>query len=56
MLAGFLVLMLPWMLLTWVQAGSLGASGLGEALFWRGTRETPMLINRSVGRPSPAIY
>jgi 4-amino-4-deoxy-L-arabinose transferase-like glycosyltransferase len=52
MLAGFGVLILPWMLVTWVQAGSLGASGLGEALFWRGTRETPMLINRAVGRPS----
>jgi 4-amino-4-deoxy-L-arabinose transferase-like glycosyltransferase len=52
MLAGFLVLMLPWMLVTWVQAGSLGASGLGEALFWRGSRETPMLINRAVGRPN----
>ena len=52
MLAGFAILALPWMLVTWVQAGSLGASGLGEALFWRGTRETPMLINRAVGRPS----
>lgn len=52
LLAGFLVLMLPWMLVTWVQAGSLGASGLGEALFWRGSREQPMLINRTVGRPS----
>jgi hypothetical protein len=40
------------MLVTWVQAGSLGASGLGEALFWRGSREQPMLINRNVGRPS----
>ncbi len=52
MLAGFLVLALPVMLLTWVQAGSLGASGLGEALFWRGSREQPMLINRAIGRPS----
>jgi 4-amino-4-deoxy-L-arabinose transferase-like glycosyltransferase len=52
MLAGFLVLALPVMLLTWVQAGSLGASGLGEALFWRGSREQPMLINRAIGRPA----
>lgn len=52
MLAGFLVLALPVMLATWVQTGSFGASGLGEALFWRGTRETPMLIDRAVGRPS----
>lgn len=51
-LAGFLVLMLPWMLVTLVQSGSLGASGLGEALFWRGSREQPVLINRNVGRPS----
>jgi 4-amino-4-deoxy-L-arabinose transferase-like glycosyltransferase len=51
-LAGFLVLALPWMLVTWLQAGSLGASGLGEALFWRGSRETPMLITRAIGRPS----
>ena len=35
--------------LTWVQAGSLGASGLGEALFWRGTRERPPEA-RSTGR------
>ena len=52
MLAGFLVLSLPWMAVTWVQAGSLGASGLGEALFWRGSREQPMLLNREIGRPS----
>ena len=38
--------------MTWTQAGSLGASGLGEALFWRGSRETPKLINREIGRPS----
>jgi hypothetical protein len=52
MLAGFLILSLPWMAVTWVQAGSLGASGLGEALFWRGSREQPMLLNREVGRPA----
>lgn len=52
MLAGFLVLTLPWMMWTLVQAGSLGASGLGEALFWRGSRETPNLISREIGRPS----
>jgi 4-amino-4-deoxy-L-arabinose transferase-like glycosyltransferase len=52
MLAGFLVLALPWMAVTWLQSGSLGASGLGEALFWRGSRETPNLISREIGRPS----
>jgi hypothetical protein len=52
MLAGFLVLALPWMAVTWTQAGSLGASGLGEALFWRGSREPPNLISREIGRPS----
>jgi 4-amino-4-deoxy-L-arabinose transferase-like glycosyltransferase len=52
MLAGFLVLAVPWMALTWLQAGSLGASGLGEALFWRGSREAPNLISREIGRPS----
>jgi 4-amino-4-deoxy-L-arabinose transferase-like glycosyltransferase len=52
MLVGFLALALPWMTVTWIQAGSLGASGLGEALFWRGTRETPNLINREIGRPT----
>jgi len=52
MLAGFAALALPVMLATFVQTGSFGASGLGEALFWRGSRETPMLINRQVGRPS----
>ena len=52
MLAGFVVLSLPWMAVTLVQSGSLGASGLGEALFWRGSREPPALINREVGRPS----
>jgi len=52
MLAGFLVLALPWMVVSWTQAGSLGASGLGEALFWRGSRETPNLISREIGRPS----
>jgi 4-amino-4-deoxy-L-arabinose transferase-like glycosyltransferase len=52
MLAGFLIVSLPWMLLTLVQSGSLGASGLGEALFWRGSREEPMLISRAIGRPA----
>jgi 4-amino-4-deoxy-L-arabinose transferase-like glycosyltransferase len=52
LLAGFLVVVLPWTLLTWAQAGSLGASGLGEALFWRGTRESPVLLSRAIGRPS----
>src|SRR5207302_5044977 len=28
MLAGFLVVALPWMLVTWIQAGSPGSSGL----------------------------
>jgi 4-amino-4-deoxy-L-arabinose transferase-like glycosyltransferase len=51
-IAGFAVLALPWMIGTWLQAGSFGASGLGEALFWRGTRETPILINRDIGRPA----
>ncbi|MGE3909187.1 MAG: ArnT family glycosyltransferase [Chloroflexota bacterium] len=51
MLAGFLIVSLPWMTLTWVQTGSFGASGLGEALFWRGSRERPMLISREIGRP-----
>ncbi len=52
MLAGFLVLVLPWVAFTWIEAGSLGASGLGEALFWRGSRETPNLITREIGRPA----
>lgn len=52
MVAGFLVVALPVMAVTWANAGSFGASGLGEALFWRGSREQPMLINRAVGRPS----
>ena len=52
MLAGFCVLALPWMSVTWIQTGSFGASGLGEALFWRGSRETPNLISREIGRPS----
>jgi 4-amino-4-deoxy-L-arabinose transferase-like glycosyltransferase len=51
-LAGFAVLALPWMVGTWAQTGSFGSSGLGEALFWRGTRETPVLIIREIGRPS----
>ena len=51
-LAGFAVLAMPWMTITYVQAGSLGSSGLGEALFWRGTRETPVLIGREIGRPA----
>ncbi|MCC7371551.1 MAG: glycosyltransferase family 39 protein [Chloroflexi bacterium] len=50
--AGFLAISLPWMTATWVQTGSFGASGLGEALFWRGSREQPMLISREIGRPS----
>ncbi|MCC6179116.1 MAG: glycosyltransferase family 39 protein [Chloroflexi bacterium] len=50
--AGFAILMLPFVLLTWISAGSLGASGLGEALFWRSTRENPVLITREIGRPS----
>ena len=52
MLAGFGLLALPWMALTLAQSGSLGASGLGEALFWRGSRETPNLISHEIGRPS----
>ena len=52
MLAGFLVVALPWMSLTWVQTGSFGASGLGEALFWRGSREQPELISKAIGRPN----
>jgi 4-amino-4-deoxy-L-arabinose transferase-like glycosyltransferase len=52
MLAGFLVISLPWMTATWAQTGSFGASGLGEALFWRGSREQPELITRAIGRPS----
>jgi 4-amino-4-deoxy-L-arabinose transferase-like glycosyltransferase len=58
LLAGFLLISLPWMSLAWVQTRSFGASGLGEALFWRGSREQPtvvklpMLISRDVGRPS----
>jgi 4-amino-4-deoxy-L-arabinose transferase-like glycosyltransferase len=52
LLAGFLVLAAPWIAVTWMQTGSLGASGLGEALFWRGSRETPNLISREIGRPS----
>jgi 4-amino-4-deoxy-L-arabinose transferase-like glycosyltransferase len=51
-LAGFALPAVPFMLLTFGQTGSLGASGLGEALFWRGTRETPVLISREVGRPA----
>src|SRR3712207_5686556 len=50
-LAGFLILAGPWMLTTYDQTGSPGATGLGEALFWRGTRETPVLISREIGRP-----
>jgi hypothetical protein len=51
-LAGFGLLAVPWIALTYVQAGSLGSSGLGEALFWRGTREDVLLIGRESGRPS----
>ena len=51
-LAGFFVLAGPWMLATYVRTGSPGATGLGEALFWRGTRETPVLISREIGRPT----
>jgi hypothetical protein len=51
-LAGFGVLALPWIALTYVQAGSLGSSGLGEALFWRGTRQDVLLIGRESGRPA----
>lgn len=54
---GFGLVLLPWVTTTWAQSGSLGASGLGEALFWRGTRESPSrgepsLISREIGRPS----
>lgn len=52
MLGGFAILAGPWMLATYVQTGSPGATGLGEALFWRGTRETPILISREIGRPA----
>ncbi|MFN8522946.1 MAG: glycosyltransferase family 39 protein [Chloroflexota bacterium] len=56
MLGAFLLVAGPWTAVTWAQSGSAG-SGLGEALFWRGTRETPWrgepyLIGREIGRPS----
>ncbi len=51
-LAGFALIALPWIALTYLESGSFGSSGLGEALFWRGTRESPILIGREIGRPA----
>lgn len=51
-LAGFAVIGLPWAALSYALTGSPGAVGLGEALFWRGTRESPVLISREIGRPA----
>jgi 4-amino-4-deoxy-L-arabinose transferase-like glycosyltransferase len=56
-LAAFVIVWLPWSIVTFAQSGSVGGGGLGEALFWRGTRETPIrgepyLIGRESGRPS----